>query len=108
MEIFKSLNETSSTVLQLLIAGVAFKNSHISFNIISHDGDFIGLLSNHHVETMVCSLRKLGVKRSNYPTHVDSELGVVAGITYGFEDWVDDATQKNWMYNFFKNPVILL
>jgi hypothetical protein len=85
------------TVLELMVAGVAFRKAD-EFMIISHAGDELGRVSIHYVESTIHRLRRQGIERSFYP-------GLDGGLTYGFESWVDHEEQGRLMDHYWKNPV---
>lgn len=98
---------------ELLIAGVAFQEDGKTWNVISHDGDYIGKMSTYIVCSTINMLKKAGLKLNNsiyyrgedaHPAPPFPGAGVA---TFGHNDFPFEEIQA-MMDRRFKRPLILM
>jgi len=98
---------------ELLIAGVAFQNDGITWTVISHEGDEIGLMSTFIVCETINMLKKSGLKLNNsihyqgegrHPNPPFPNAGVA---TFGYNPFPPEEIQA-MMDRRFKNPLTLM
>lgn len=80
---------------EMLIAGVAFQISGKSWNVISHDGDFLSEMSTYVVCETTRALKQLGLK-VNHITDVNrgEEASITFGHSYPYPDELEQIMRR--------------
>jgi hypothetical protein len=98
---------------ELLIAGVAFQNDGKTWNVISHEGDQIGVMSTFIVSETCHMLKKAGLKLNNSVhykgphAHPCPPFPGAQVATFAHNGFPPDEIQK-MMERRFKRPLTLM
>jgi hypothetical protein len=92
-----TLADRQRIAIEMLIAGVAFKQDGTRWDVYSHGGDEVGTLSTYMLCEAACTLRKLGLKSSSdFGGYQKKEYGVMT-FYYGNhlrDEWVEELIEK--------------
>lgn len=86
---------------EMLIAGVAFQRDTTTWAVFSHDGDELGTLSTHVVETMRRHFKRFGYRPSRITNPAGGEED---SLTYGFGTVMSSALMERLMERHRRNP----
>lgn len=65
---------------ELLIAGVAFQKDGKLWEVFSHNGEYLGEMSHHMVNTTIHVLKKMGLRRERITSLTRGEMD---SVTFG-------------------------
>ena len=80
------LSDRMRVAAELLIIGVAFQKSGRVWQVISHEGDDLGELSTHVVNTVTHVLKRMGYKNDCVTRR---QLGEMDSVTFGHRNQFD-------------------
>ena len=98
---------------ELLIAGVAFQRDGSNWDVISHEGDQIGVMSTFIVSETIHMLKKAGLKLNNSPfyqgphAHPTPPFKGAQVATFGHNHFPPEELRR-MMDRRFKRPLTLM
>jgi hypothetical protein len=99
--ILASLDTRHRIAGEMLIAGVAFQRDTTTWAVFSHDGDELGTLSTHVVETMRRHFKRYGYRPARI-TNIHG--GEQDSVTYGFGAVMSSQLMERLMERHRRNP----